>query len=102
MTAATATSWLERDAVIGEEISVLRCVGIFPAVVSQAVADIQKAATGKSERDTRRKVSEEILAAEPIGHNAGFGVNRLLVSDDHTRTRTGKADRSVNNPANCL
>ena len=68
---------LERDAVVHEEKAIVVAI---VAVVADAVADIQKAAVREREGHSRRKVSKEVLAAEPIHDDAHVGMQGLLIA----------------------
>ena len=61
---------LEGNAVIDEEVPVPGSVAVLPAVIADAVAGIQQTVSRKRDRDSRREISEPILSAEPVGHNA--------------------------------
>src|SRR5262249_38426375 len=73
--------------IIRKEVSVLCGVRVCIAIVANAIADVEQAAVRKRDRYTRREVSQPVLAAEPIRDDAGFGVNRLLVTQDDSGSR---------------
>src|SRR5262245_15412878 len=96
---ARVFSWLERYAVICEEVAVLRCVRVFITVISEAVTDVQQTVLRKCDRYARREIAQPIFATKPIGNNAGFRMDGLLVSNNCSGSRlvykAGRTTRGI-------
>src|SRR5262245_44460489 len=67
---------LKSDAVVQEKAVVL------PAGIPDTVPDVKNTVLGQRESQSRSKVTESVGTAQPIGHEADFGMKRLFESDD--------------------
>src|SRR4051812_32209917 len=87
-----AVTLREGHAVVHEHVAVLGRVRVFPAVVAEAVADVEQTAVGKRDRDAGREVADAVLAAEPVGDEADLAAEGLFVAEQHAATGAEEAD----------